>query len=339
MSRPVEKVQRLIEGFRETALVAGAVRAGLFESLSITPRSPEELVATGNLHLPSVKRVLRGLAVLELVFERIGEGDGRVLYGLTAAGELLQRKVVNSQANFARLCIQQYVPAWMQLEAALRQGTVPFQSAFGAPVWEYRRARPEEGAVFDAWLNGQSATVVDPIVDACDFEGCNRIADIGGGRGVLLANVLRRYPAIHGVLADQPTVLKAAESEFRHAGLLERCELAPTDFFVSAPANCDRYLLKSVLHDWDDEDCVRILQRIREAMPGGARLLVIERLLSAQAIDDPSTTWLDLHMLCVTGGRERSQADYKMLLDRSGFVLLRTIGTTLPFSLLEAVSA
>jgi hypothetical protein len=339
MSTPAEVVQRLIEGFRGTALVAAAVRVGLFEGLSGTPRSCDELAAELNLHLPSVQRVLRGLAVLELVFEKINEADGRVRYGLTAAGELLRSDAANSQACFARLCQQQYVPAWMHMETALRQGMTPFQAAFGDPVWEYRQTHPDEGALFDAWLNGQSATVVDPIVDACDFEGCQRIADIGGGRGILLASVLRRYAAMRGVLADQPTVLSAAESEFRQGNLVERCEFAPADFFVSVPADCDRYLLKSVLHDWNDQDCLRILNRIREAMPVGARLLVIERLLPARAIDDPSTIWLDLHMLCVTGGRERSLAEFQGLLERSGLVLLRTNATTLPFFVLEAVAA
>ena len=226
----------------------------------------------------------------------------------------------------------------MQLEGALRRGALPFDSAFGKPVWQWRHENPEESAVFNSWLSGQTSSQVEPLVDALDFTGCRRVADIGAGQGRLLAGVLQRHRALTGVLADQAHVLTSARAMYRNLDLEDRCEFAPTDFFASVPTGCDAYLLKSVLHDWEDQDCVRILGRIRDAMPAGARLLVVERLLPRRALDEPSVIWLDLHMLAVTGGRERSLAEYRALLHQSGLGLLRTVATSIGFSVMEAVA-
>lgn len=338
MTDPTERVQQLIQGFRATALLGAAVRSGLIEGFAGASRSPEELAAVANLSTPVVRRVVRGLAVLGLVEESASEGGGTNRYRLTPAGELLRRESSDSLSDFARLCSHQYVPAWMELEGALRRGALPFDAAFGKPVWQWRQENPEESAVFNSWLNGQTSSQMEPLVDALDLVGCRRIADIGAGQGRLLAGVLQRHPGLTGVLADQAHVLNSARSLYQNLELEGRCEFVPTDFFVSVPRECDAYLLKSVLHDWDDQDCVRILERIRDAMPPGARLLVIERLLPRLALDEPSVIWLDLHMLAVTGGRERTLEEYRALLHQSGFGVVRTRTTSIGFSVMEAIA-
>jgi DNA-binding MarR family transcriptional regulator len=339
MGQETDIVEQLINGFRGTTLIVAAVRTGLFDNLTDVPRTPRELAAELQLHEPTLARVLRGLALLGLVAEEVHAKENVVGYYLTTTGEKLRSDVANTLNGYARLCSQQYLPAWMQIEASLKEGEQPFRKAYGVPVWEYRHIHAEEGWLFDTWLQGQTSAFVAPIVEACDFHDGQRIADVGGGTGVLLAGVLRKHLNMVGVLAEQPSVIERARKWFQLQNLQDRCEFVPTDFFVSVRHGCDTYLLKSVLHDWEDEDCVKILNTIRQSMSSSSRLLLIERLLPLRAADAPDTIWLDLHMLCITGGRERSAEEYERLLGRANLRLHRVMKPDSPFSILEIVKA
>jgi hypothetical protein len=163
------------------------------------------------------------------------------------------------------------------------------------------------------------------------------VADVGGGRGVLLSKLLVRFPECRGVLAEQPHVLTRAREYLETCGLLDRCDLVPTDFFTAVPQRCDAYLLKSVLHDWGDEDCERILGALHRCMPSGSRLHVVERMVPRLAVEDPETTWVDLHMMSVTGGRERTLEEYEILFDRAGLALETCLPTDSPFAVMTAM--
>ena len=331
MSSLFESVNRLIEGFRNTALIATAVRLKIIDGLSSEPRSAGELAAALKLDQMGLTRLLRGLAVLEIVEEQPAL-DPR--FSLTPAGVLLRSG--NHLASYALLCETQYLPAWTNMEIALREAGNPFQAAFGKPVWQYRHENPEAGALFNQWLHAQSSTLVDDLVAALDFSSCRQIADIGGGKGILLSRILQQVPGCRGLLGEQPSVLDQADLFLRECRLRDRCDLVPIDFFVSVPAGCDTYLLKSVLHDWNDTDALRILASLREAMSPGSRLFIIERTLPALAREDPATVWLDLMMMNVTGGRERTLPEYEALLAAARLAIVRLVRTPSNFHVMKA---
>ncbi len=334
MKEVVDRVNRLIEGFRTTALVAAAVRVGILDRLGDSPQSPGELAGELGLDSDALARLLRGLTLLDVVQEHRDPGERTSRFSIAPVGRLLRGSGGGDLASYARLSQGQYVPAWMSMESALRGGGVPFQAAFGQTVWERRRERPEEGEIFDRWLEGRSAEVADTILRALSLHGT--VADVGGGRGVFLSRALTRFPECRGVLAEQGQVLTRAREYLETCGLLDRCDLVPTDFFTAVPERCDAYLLKSVLHDWGDQDCERILGALHRCMPSGSRLHVIERILPVLAGEDPQTIWVDLHMMTVTGGRERTREEYEILFDRAGLPLETCLPTGSPFAVMTA---
>jgi hypothetical protein len=327
-------VKRLIEGYRQTALVTAAVQAGLFDALADNPGRPDGLSMHEKRHLPTVERVLRGLVLLGLVTET-SEPGGTVGYRLSDAGQLLRTQSLGPETPYSRLTRQQYIGAWMRLDTALVCGNTPFDEEFGQSVWNYRRSNADAGAVFDRWLHRLSSDQFDGFAEAYDFSNASTVVDLGGGQGALLSVILRSHPTLRGILADQPSVVASAVESLAQSGLLVRCETLAVDFFESVPPGFDLYLLKSVLHDWDDAAALTILRNIREALPDEGRLLIIERLLPDSPHDDPETVWLDLHMLCVTGGRERSLAQYLALIAEAGLRFLRLVQCPGPFRPLE----
>ena len=335
MSQLSDTVNQLIEGFRTTALIATAVRLKIVDGLGPDPQLTSELAASLALDESALTRVLRGLTVLEIVREHPEPDASNSRFSLTPMGLLLRSDADGQLAQYALLCEGQYLPAWTNMEVALREGRNPFEAAFGRPVWQYRQDHPEEGALFNQWLHGRSSTIADELVAALDLSSCKKVADIGGGKGIVLSRILQRFPGCRGVLAEQPSVLNQAESFLHECGLRNRCELTPIDFFVSVPGECEAYVLKSILHDWNDDDSMRILGSLRNAMSPVARLFIIERILPANAQEDPGTIWIDLMMMNVTGGSERTLHEYESLLTGADLSITRIIRTASSFHVLE----
>ena len=329
MTEAVVKMTRLIEGFRTTALVSAAVNLGILDQMGNQPRFPNELAVELNLDPTNLIRLLRGLVLLEIVEEK---PDG---FNLTVAGNLLKAEATDQLAQYVQLCSRQYLPAWMQMESAVRGGNIPFQDAFGRPVWQYRQENPAEGIRFNQWLHGRTAGVAERIAGAMRLPPGSRIADIGGGNGILLAHILQRFPDVHGILAEQASVLKPAAELLAALNLAERCTLEPVDFFTAVPDGCNVYVVKSILHDWGDHDCGRILKCLRQAMPGKARALIIERFLPERALDDPEAVWLDLAMMNVTGGRERTRHEYATLFATANLALQHVDSAGAGFHIME----
>ena len=286
----------LIDGYRNTALIATAVRVGLFDALDDVPRSPRDVSGELQLDEGALTRFLRGLALLGLVQEHADPGGGANRFTLLPLGRPLQSTADGPLGSYARLAHEQFVPAWQSMEVALRGVGHPFEAAFGKKVWDYRRSNPGAGALFNAWLHRQSAAVAEELAGALAIPSRGRVADIGGGVGILLAAVLRRHAPCRGVLVEQPAVLPQARTFLDAQGLMPRCELAATDFHVAVPPGCDCYLLKSVLHDWDDDACIGILRAVHAGTHAGSQVFVIERLLPALASEDPEAVWLDLRI-------------------------------------------
>jgi hypothetical protein len=210
--------------------------------------------------------------------------------------------------------------AWAELLHSVRTGENAFRHVHGEDVWSYRAKRPDESAVFDGAMQARTGTSVGAILAAVDFSRYGTVVDVGGGNGTLLAAVLAVNPGVKGVLFDQPHVVAGAEAVLAAADVADRCRVVAGDFFDSVPSPGDAYLLKWVIHDWEDEEATAILRVVRSATAAHSRLLVVERDLGPPNEAAPAKL-SDLNMLVAPGGRERTREEYAALLDAAGFRL------------------
>jgi hypothetical protein len=206
-------------------------------------------------------------------------------------------------------------------------------------VWEHRAAHPEEGEIFDAAMTGLSAPVAEAIVQSYDFSNISVLVDVGGGEGGLLATILAANPTLRGVLYDLPHVVAAAGALLERAGVADRCEVVGGSFFEAVPRGADAYLLKSVIHDWDDAEAIQILGKCRAAVADTGRILVVEPVIRPGNEPDPAK-YMDLNMLVMLGGRERTADDFERLYAEAGFRMTSIVPTgSPPFNIIEGVPA
>ena len=218
----------------------------------------------------------------------------------------------------------------------MQTGATAFEKQFGASYYDYLAQHPEASQVFNEAMTGWTMQLVDAVVDAYDFSPFKTIVDVGGSHGTLLAAVLQSNPGARGILFDVPHVVADAEEQGALAAVAERCTAVGGDFFVEVPRGGDAYILAQILHGWGDEGCVAILQQCRRAMPAHGKLLVIELVLP-EGEEPAMGKWLDLHMLALSGGRERTAAEYAALFRAAGFELARVVPTAAGASVVEAV--
>ncbi|HYG22264.1 MAG TPA: methyltransferase [Verrucomicrobiae bacterium] len=307
-------LDQLLNGYRHTAMLYVAAKLRLPDRLSDLPRSSAELAAQLPAHEPSLNRLLRGLVALGICAQ-----DSAGKFHLTAIGKRLQSTYGGSHFRLALLNGEEYAPAWNHLLHSVRTGEAAFDHAFGQSPWEHRRANPELNESFNQWLEHGATAAGRALVKALDFSRYPTVADVGGGNGWLLAEVLRAHSTVRAMLVDQPHVIEAAQPALTQAGLAGRIQFHAVDFFEAIPAGADLYILKSILHDWNDLQCLTILKRCHAAMRAGQPLLVIERLLPRDATENSPVILGDLHMLAVTGGQERTLQAYESLLVSAGF--------------------
>jgi cyclopropane fatty-acyl-phospholipid synthase-like methyltransferase len=201
-------------------------------------------------------------------------------------------------------------------------------------VWSYRAEHPEESAIFDRAMVAQTGVSNRSVIDAYDFGRFNIVCDVGGGYGSLLASLLERYPTMQGILFDQPHVVANADHVVR--GVADRCRVVAGSFFESVPQESDAYILRAIIHDWEDEQAAEILRVCRRAMNDGA-LLVIERIVG-NPNEDPATKLSDLNMLVSPGGRERTVEEFKQLFAAAGLRLDGVTHSTSGFAVMEGVA-
>jgi O-methyltransferase domain len=228
--------------------------------------------------------------------------------------------------------------AWAELPHSVRTGGNAAVNALGCDVWEYRRRHPAHGEVFDATMRSFSRADGPAVLAAHDFGRYGVVADIGGGTGAVLAAVLAAHPSVRGILFDQPHVVAGADPLLRAAGVADRVSVVAGDFFVGLPTGADAYLLARILHDWVDEDALRILRAVRAAMDGDARVLLVEAVVGPPN-DDPQTKFLDLLMLVSAGGRERTEDEWRALLAAADLKLLAATRATANKYVIEAAAA
>jgi O-methyltransferase domain len=292
--------------------VCAAAELGLPDLLSDRPMTSQEIAGAIGAHAPSVHRVLRLLAGSGLV-----SGDDAAGFRLTERGALLRQDVPGSMRDLAVYYGNVIYRAFDGLTDSVRTGDLAFERIYGAPFFPYLEANPGMARLFDGAMAAGSAFLAD-VPRVYDFSAARTAVDLGGGKGQLLAGVLRAYPRLRGVLFDAEHVIEAARPGLASFG--SRCELVSGDFFLTVPDCGDVYLLARILHDWEDEDCLRILRLVRSALGPGGTLLVIERLVPEDGGAALALEW-DVHMMLVTGGRERTESEFRSLFSAAGLTL------------------
>ncbi len=325
---------RMVTGYWLARALHVVAELGVADLLRDGPRTSGDLADACGAHEPTLYRLLRALAN-EGVFEQF---EGR-RFGLTPLALALRSDDPSSMRSMVRMygAEGQYT-AWADLLASVRTGEPAFARRFGMSVWEYRSSRRDLDAVFNEAMTSWTKEVANAVVSAYDFSGVQTVIDIGGGHGLLLASILRAYSNVTGVLLDLPRVIEGARPILEAAGVADRCQTLGQDFFQRIPDGGDAYVLAQVLHDWDDERCAAILKNCRQAMHPAAKLLVIEQVLPSDSRAS-FANWLDLHMLIMHGGRERTQSEYAALFNASGLQLSNVIPTESPATILEAIPA
>ncbi len=326
---------RLIFGIHASRGVYAVAELGIADLLADGPMSTQELARVTDTHEPSLYRVLRLLAALG-VFE---ENDGRS-FGLTTMGERLRTGASIGMRSWALLLeAVGGVRSSEHILHTIKTGTPGFEAAFGEGIFEFLARHPENAANFDAAMSERTAAFAPSVAESYDFSDIGTVIDVGGGNGTLLVEILRRHPHLRGVLFERPNVAARAHAALDAVDLAERCEIRAGDFFAKVPDGADCYLLANVLHDWDDTRSTQILRSCERAMATGGRVLIIERLIPEDGGDPMPTLLSDINMLVITGGQERTNAEYGELLEAAGLRLSRVQPVAFPYGVIEGLAA
>ena len=324
---------RLISGFQLSQALHVAAVLGIADLLHGGPRTANDLAAATKTNPLALYRLLRALASVGVFREEANRN-----FVQSPMSEFLRRDKPGSLNGLAHLYgTESYGRAWGDLMHGIKTGVIPFDHAHGESVWAFRSARPDESALFDRTMAGTTERVTAATLAAYDFGRFGTIVDVGGGQGAFLIDILTAHPAARGILFDQPHVAGPAAEALRKRGLAGRCEIVGGDFFGNVPAGGDAYILKRILHDWDDAASLAILRACRRAMKPGTTLIVVEQVVGPPN-EDPGSKFMDLNMLVITGGIERTEAEYGALFEQAGFKLTRTVPTDSPVAVVEAVA-
>lgn len=308
-------------GLIETKALGAAAELGVADALADGPRTATELAEALPADTDALARLLRLLVSLGY-FRRV-RGER---WANNAASEYLRRDHPDSLRDWARFMGADWTGSiWNELPATVRTGRSGTEMAFGLPFFELMEDRPEAGALFDAAMESSSRFTAPMFAAGFDFSDVRRVCDVGGGTGALLATVLAAHPHLTGVLFDLPRVVADAGPVLAPHGVADRVEVVGGDFFTEVPAGCDCYVMQSIVHDWDDDACVQILTATRDAMPAGARVLLLEAIMPTSDVLHPAR-YADLMMLVLTArGRERTRSEYEQLAARAGLRVSRVV--------------
>ncbi len=333
---PPAGVLSLIYGYWIAQLVFVAAQLDLADVLAKGPLTPEALAKRVGAEPGALHRVLRALASVGVFRE-----DAKGRFRMTPLAQTLRSDHPHSLRDFARMMVDDYNwNAWGALLHGVRDGGSAFERVHGMPFFDYLQRNPEKERVFAASMASISGTENPAIARAYPFDRLTRLVDVGGAHGHLLATILRRHGKLRGVLYDQPQVVAgAAQRGFISApGVRERVEVVGGDFFASVPAGADGYLMKYILHDWDDERCLQILRHCRGAMAPGGRVLVADHVIPRGNAPDRGKL-MDLNMFTLLRGKERTRVEFRDLFAAAGLRLQRVVPTESTLSVLEAVRA
>jgi hypothetical protein len=323
---PHEQILAITLGFWHSRALAVAAELELAEVLAEGPLHVDVLASRTKTHSPTLFRLLRALETLG-VFSQVSP----FVFANTPASDCLRRDVPNSQWAWVRAQLSVgggVYKGWSGLDVSIQTGDTAFDQVLGCSFWEFYRHNPEAGTIFNEAMRLIGKHNSPEVAKSYDWSRFPLIADIGGGIGGLLVDILDAYPSCHGILFDEPKVVQQAITH-------ERLKPIGGDFFQSVPGGADAYILRWIIHDWPDAEAVALLSTVREAMKPDACLILLEELIPETPELVPGK-WIDLLMLAITGGRERTEKEYRELLSAAGFRLEEVVPTAGPLSILIA---
>jgi len=327
---PPAVLLNVITSFWSSRAVYIIAKLGVPDLLTGGAKSAEELATATNTHAPALYRILRALESLGI----LSSPEPRK-FGLTPVSELLVTSAPGSMRWFVISELgEEHYPAWGNLMHSVRTGEIAFDNHFGKDIWSYFKDNPEQGALFNDSMSGMTQVANESIVDVYDFSPFKKIVDVGGGHGALLTSILKSAPAASGILFDSEQVISGARPKIEAAGMADRCEIIAGNFFEAVPAGGDAYVMKWIIHDWNDELSITILKNIRQQIAANGRVIIFDTVVPETSEPDFSK-FFDLNMLVMTGGKERTAKEFAQLLEASGFKLVRIIPTATPTAIVE----
>jgi hypothetical protein len=328
---PQAAVLQMLTGMWVAQIMSAVAQLGVPDVIAAGTRSVEHLAEECGADRSALHRLLRAAATIGLLIET-APGD----FSLTPLGETLRANVPGSLRDFviAETAPGHWLP-WGRLAEAVKRGGAMAKETLGVDPWEYYATNVEEGRSFARGMSNLSAIASSDVARVYDPGDAKRIVDVGGSEGVLLRGILGRAPNARGVLFDRADVIEGARGAVAASGMADRIELVSGDFFTEMPSGGDLYLLKSILHDWPDDKCEEIVKSVHRAAAEGSRLVLVEGLLPDTLQPSP-VTLMDINMLVMLGGRERTAGEYSALLKRCGYEVERVIPTGGMFGVIEA---
>ena len=330
---PVEQVLQVATGYMASASLYVALSLNVPDHLAGGPKSAADLAKATGANEDALNRILRLLASLG-VFEQVKPGT----YGLTPGSELLRKDAPGSLRGIGIFLPD---PLHLRIYANLMHSAMTGESAgektVGMPLFDYFTKHPDYSEIFNDAMTSMSAPVAGAAVEAYDFGRFGTIVDVAGGHGEVLTTILKAFPNTKGVLADVGHVVEGAKPRIASAGLADRCEAVECDFFKSVPPGGDAYVMKHIIHDWDDERAARILKNIHEAMGDKPGTVILMESVVPTGPEPDLGKFIDIEMLALPGGRERTAEEFRALVESCGFELTRVVPTKSALSLVEAV--
>lgn len=327
---PHDQLDRMITGYWISQAIYAAAKFDIADHLKHGPKSVDELARLTTTNPDALYRLLRALASMGI----FKESEPRQ-FALTPLAEPLRSDVPGSKRALSLMMGDEQFRTWTEIEHSIQTGETAFEKVFDKPIFEYLNENPEKARIFDEAMVGIHGRESDLILNAYDFSGVDTLADIGGGNGSQISPILKQHSGLNGVLFDLPHVIERAKSRIESSGLSNRCELIAGNFFDSVPEGADVYMMRHIIHDWDDEKSLTILRNCHRAMPSHAKLLIMESVIPSG--NDPfGGKFLDLVMLLIPGGKERTEDEYRELLAKADFELTQVIPTESEVSIVEA---
>lgn len=329
-----QHVIQLATGFIVSTALQVSVRLGIPDRLANGPKSAKELAAEAGVQEDALYRVLRALASVGI----FDESDGR-RFALTLAGGLLRSGVPGSVQAMAKfMCSPFHLRVYSELMHSLKTGKPAVEKAVGMPVFEYLPKDPELSEIFNDAMTSFSEMVIPAALSAYDFGGIETLVDVAGGHGAVLTAILKKNPRMKGILFDLDHVIAGASGLIKASGVAERLTTQSGDFFKAVPEG-DGYIMKSIIHDWDDERASLILRNIRSAMGSKkGRVILLDSVIPSGNAPDFGKI-IDIEMLALPGGKERTETEFRALFEKSGFRLSRIVPTPSPLAVIEALPA
>lgn len=331
---PSTQMMQMITGFWTSCCIYNAAKLNVADLLHKDAMSCEQLAEATHTNASSLYRMMRALASVGIFSEN---ENGQ--FSNTTLSETLRGDLPGSMKAMAIAQLGDHYPAWGNLLYSLKTGNTAFEKVEGMNVWKYYETHPEEGLNFMKAMTGSTNAAIQNVIPNYDFSSAKTIVDIGGGNGAFLMAVLDKAPQAKGIVFDEEYVVDETLKKIEEQGLSKKCSVSAGNFFEAVTAGADLYLMKHVLHDWNDEQSEQILMNCSKAMHENSKILVIEAVIPKGNIGHPGK-FMDINMMAMTGGKERTEAEYASLFANAGLKLERVIYTNSPtLSILEVTKA